>query len=93
MNVYGCRYKGNYGYVCRTASSKWMFVPEMGQADSRVHRNVEFTALAFRNRNDQRFEQERERRFSEPRLQRWLRDLVFPIPRAQTVAGRLLTVS
>ena len=49
MNVYQCWYRGLYGYCCRNHNSKWMFVPELGQTNSSIHKHISFHELVFNN--------------------------------------------
>ena len=49
MNVYPCWYLGLSGYCCRSHNLKWMFVPEMGQHNSRIHKSISLNDLVFNN--------------------------------------------
>ena len=49
MNVYCCWYKGNQGYCCRRRNLNWMFVPELGQPDRNIYKNIAFEDLVFKN--------------------------------------------
>jgi hypothetical protein len=60
MNVYSCWHKGNYGYCCRQYNLSWMFVPELGQSDNNVYKNVAFEDLIFKNKNARAYESDYE---------------------------------
>lgn len=93
MNVYACWYHGNFGYGCRTRSRRWMFVPDLGQPDNRIHKNLNLDDLLFKNPFDQQFELKLEniiRKFSFSAI---LRSLIFPRRKLNTVGGLLFTAS
>ena len=56
MNVYSCWYEGNFGYACRIAVRKWMFVPEMGQPDANIYKNLLLEDLTFKFAFENSFE-------------------------------------
>ena len=91
MNVYSCFYQGNIGYVCRTRGKRWMFVPELGQPDGSVYKNVSIDELVFRNPLDRKFELACEQRINRFSLGRLLARLLFGKPRTHTVGGLLFT--
>lgn len=90
MDVYACWYQKCFGYACRLDSGRWMFVPDLGQPDQNVYKELHLDELVFKNTEEKRFEQAS--RASSSLLGR-VRGLVFPRYRAQSIAGRLLTRS
>ena len=88
MNIYRCWYHGTSGFAGRLDQSNWLFVPELGQINSRIYRGIPLTELVFHNR----FEYEHEvgqsaKRFS---IRCLLQSIFFPFEHAQTTAGMLL---
>ena len=93
MNVYACWYQGNYGYACRTRGSRWMFVPELGQADNMVYRNLSLHELVFKNTIEKSYEFNLEKNrnaFSPAGL---LKRLFLPGQKQHTVGGLLFSRS
>lgn len=91
MNVYSCFHHGNFGYGCRTGARTWMFVPELGQPDDHIYKNLSMDDLIFRNPFDRKIELNREnqlRRFSLKKIIRWV---FSPVYKPQTVCGLLFT--
>ena len=62
MNVYNCFYRGNIGYSCRMRGRNWMFVPDFGQPDRRVHRGLALDDLVFADPRAKAWERSRETR-------------------------------
>ena len=90
MNVYTCWYNGNFGYGCRTRSRKWMFVPELGQSDHKVYKNLILHDLIFKNPFDKKLELDLERKLQKFSWLRLMKRLLFTTPGVQTVGGLLL---
>ncbi|MBI2994710.1 MAG: hypothetical protein HYY48_11115 [Gammaproteobacteria bacterium] len=88
MNVYACCYRGNLGYGCRIRGRRWMFVPEFGQVDHCVHRNVALAELRFANRWAQDYERDREQPWPRIGIVNWLRRLPST-GRTRSVGGLL----
>jgi hypothetical protein len=66
-----------------------MFVPELGQCDSRTHKNLSLADLAFRSPLEYGYEFKMEAaRRARPR-RRWIRSMFFAPPAAQTIGGLL----
>ena len=93
MNVYTCWYRGNLGYGCRTRGVSWMFVPELGQPDGRVHRNLCLDDLIFKNTFERQIELNLDNELRKFGLFRLLRTLIFPRRKPHTIGGLLFTVS
>ena len=91
MNIYTCWHHGNFGYGCRTRSRKWMFVPELGQPDNKIYKNLTMNELVFKNPFDHKFELELERKLRKFSPLRFFKRLLSPAHRLQTVGGLLLT--
>lgn len=89
MNVYNCYYQGVTGYGCRSHGGCWMFVPELGQPDNRIYKNIALDELKFRNLFEKQYEIELERQLNSHRLLKILMSLVFPVYSSQTVGGLL----
>ena len=89
MNVYSCCYQGNLGYCCRRFNSTWMFVPELGQPDNRVHKNVPFEDLIFQNLNARNYELESELRLAGINFIEPIRKSLTRKSRPQTMGGLL----
>jgi hypothetical protein len=68
-----------------------MFVPELGQPDGRVHRNLHLHDLMFRNPFDQRFEVEIESRMQRFALWKVLYWLFSDGGKPRTVGGLLFS--
>jgi hypothetical protein len=85
MNVYSCWHKGTLGYCCRRHNAAWMFVPELGQYDNNIYKNVAFEDLIFRNKYESDYEARLERSRTAGLLQKILRKKF----RAHTIGGLL----
>ena len=90
MNVYACCYRGNLGYGCRIRGRRWMFVPELGQRDRHVHRNVALGDLRFADPFAQTYERNQELPLTHRGFSNWLRG-IHPRPTGHSVGGLLLT--
>ena len=91
MNTYPCWYRGNLGYGCRIQGRKWMFVPDFGQSDNNIHKNLCLEDLVFRNSLDKHFELRRDEQLDSLSLVNRLRALFFSPVNSQSVAGELLS--
>lgn len=91
MNVYQCWYRGLSGYCCRAHNSRWMFVPELGQINNRIHKHVSLHDLVFDNPFAKMHELTIERSLEKTRgnLFYFLIELFFPAKRPSTVGGML----
>lgn len=89
MNVYHCCYQGITGYGFRTYGKRWMFVPELGQPDNRIYKNISLYELQFRNFFEKQFEMELERKLGLYRLSRFFKSLISLECKPQTVSGLL----
>jgi len=90
MNVYRCWYQGIQGYSCRRGRG-WMFVPELGQPDNRIHKNIVLTDLVFMNREEGRFEMNNETSRNKRSVRGWLGYMLGRRSRPHTVHGMLFT--
>lgn len=90
MNVYSCWYQGNFGYSCPVRQGKWIFVPELGQFDNKIYKNLVLEDLNFKYAGEKSFEKMRENRIIRNAMLIALLALFFPRSRPLTVAGRLL---
>jgi hypothetical protein len=89
MNIYNCWHQGISGFAAKLDAKRWLFVPDMGQPDCRIRRNIGLSELIFKNRSDYQFELglQAESRFSLVRtIVMWL----FSAEQANTTAGLLL---
>lgn len=93
MNVYVCWYQGNLGYSCRIRGKRWMFVPELGQPDGQVYKNLYLDDLLFKNQFERQIELKLENELRKFNLVRFLRMLIFPGRKPHTVGGLLFTIS
>ena len=89
MNVYSCFYRGNLGYSCRVRGRNWMFVPEFGQLDGRVHRGVSLHELVFADSFAKLWELGRDARRSGGL--RWIKNLLGGREEPRSVGGMLFT--
>ena len=89
MNTYPCWLNGRPGYCFEHRRSGWCFIPEQGQADSKVRRNLSLEDFLFSNHHDRQFEYRRRKiHQSIPWWQKCLRALF--LPKSHSVAGFLL---
>ena len=91
MNVYSCWYQDNFGYTCCVHSRKWMFVPELGQLDNNIYKNLLLEDLTFTYASEKSFELMREQGQGRITLLGLLKSILFPHPKPRTIAGLLLT--
>jgi hypothetical protein len=91
MNVYPCVYRGIIGYCCRLRGRRWLFVPELGQPDRNLRRDVSLRELVFADRRAQQYETEFERTAGRRAVIRFLKALAGLPDRPVTVAGLLFT--
>ena len=87
MGVYSCWYREIFGYACLLESGNWIFVPDMGQPDQNVYRNLTLNDLIFTNSDEHRSAMSSTLPLS---LLERVRAIVFPGFRPKSVAGRLL---
>ena len=89
MNVYSCLHKGNLGYCCRQHNMAWMFVPEFGQADNKVYKNIAFEDLVFTNTLVEKFEKKHQERLAKYNGMNLLHKLLNRKYKPQTIGGLL----
>ncbi len=90
MNIYRCRYLDTTGYSCRIRHRNWLFVPDLGQTDNRIRKNIRLGDLAFENSFELEYELSREYKSI---FGVWVRSLfnrMFSLSRPVTTAGHLL---
>lgn len=94
MNVYQCWYLGMRGYCCRNHNSKWMFVPELGQLNSRIHKHISLNDLVFNNSFAKHYELRIEQRLQKMKSSpfHFLKTLLLSEKKAGTVDGMLFGV-
>ena len=68
-----------------------MFVPELGQPDSTIYKNLTMNELVFKNPFDHKFELELERKLQKFSSLRFIKRLLSPARKLHTVGGFLLT--
>ncbi len=68
-----------------------MFVPEMGQIDSIIHRNLTLDELTFKNASEKSYEMINEKRSGLAACLNLFKSILFPPPRSRTIGGMLLT--
>jgi hypothetical protein len=93
MNVYQCWYGGMRGYCCRNYNSKWMFVPELGQTNSCIHKHISLNDLVFNNSFAKHYELKIEARLQKLKSNPFyfLKSLFFQNKKVETVGGLLFT--
>ena len=89
MNVYGCWYKGNLGYCCRQHNMAWMFVPELGQTDNNIHKNIAFDDLIFKNTFARKYEEDNQSRLGQSGTISLLHKFLGKPYKPQTIGGML----
>jgi len=91
MNVYQCWYLGLNGYCCRNFNSKWIFVPELGQGHSRIHKQLSLNELVFDNPIAKQYEMKIERQFQKIKYNplHLLKSIFFSVKKPSTVGGML----
>lgn len=93
MNIYNCWYQGNQGYACRTHGKKWMFVPELGQPNSNVYKQLSVQDLIFKNLSDKHYEIALDSSKYNFNLFKTLKSLFLPAYKPATVGGLLFATS
>jgi hypothetical protein len=68
-----------------------MFVPEMGQFDNIIHKNLRLDDLIFKNASEKAHEMLKESSNNRLSLVELFRNIFFPRNKPQTIAGMLLT--
>ncbi len=93
MNIYQCWYQGLNGYCCRSYNNKWMFVPELGQTNSRIHKHLSLNDLVFDNPYAKQYEFDIELQHQKIKLNPFhlLKSFLLPTRRVNTVGGMLFT--
>ena len=89
MNIYGCVYKGNRGYCCRRHNMNWMFVPDLGQVDNKVYKNISFDEIFFENSFDRKLEQDFQVKLDKTGIIGLLHNFVRRKDKPQTIGGLL----
>lgn len=90
MNIYRCWHQGILGYGCRRGRG-WMFVPELGQPDNRIHKGLEITDLVFLNNDERLFEMKNDKLRNNRTLGRMMRSVMSLRTRPRSISGRLFT--
>ena len=95
MNVYQCWYLGLRGYCCRSRNSRWMFVPELGQTNSNIHKHISFNDLIFNNSYAKQYELTIEQHLQKIRSNPFyfLKSLLFSNEKPSTVGGMLFAAN
>ena len=89
MNIYRCYYKGISGFASKMHRSTWMFVPDLGEVDNKIRRNLLLSDLVFKYRHQ--YDYEMNLPYTERlSLRQLLRKLLFTSKPAHTTAGMLL---
>ena len=68
-----------------------MFVPELGQPDNKIYKNLTMNDLVFKNPFEKKFELDLERKLQKFSPLRLFKRLLSPGHRLHTVGGLLLT--
>jgi hypothetical protein len=89
VNIYSCWHQGNYGYCCPTKIGKWLFVPELGQADNKIYRNISLGEIVFKHDFEKEMETLREEFQGQFHLEDFLNMLFLPCNKPLTVGGLL----
>lgn len=89
MNVYSCFYKGNTGYCCRQHNKSWMFVPDLGQYDNKIYRNIDIEDLVFTNPYVKKYELDNELRFCKTSFAVFFSNAMRKKYKPQTIGGLL----
>ena len=94
MNVYQCWYLGLKGYCCRSHNSRWMFVPEMGQIDNKIHKHISLNDLVFNNSFAKEYELKIERKLEKMRGNpfNFIKSLFMPRNKTASVGGLLFSM-
>lgn len=93
MNVYSCCYKGNYGYCCRRYNHSWMFVPELGQSDNNIYKNVAFDDFIFKNKYAEEYERDFQSHLERSNTTGLLKKILRKKFKPQTIGGLLFCVA
>ena len=91
MNVYPCWYRGTLGYGCRTGGRKWMFVPELGETDGNIYKNLKLEQLVFRNPLEKKYELQRDENPDSTAILNIFRSMFVSSAGSQNIAGELLS--
>ena len=94
MNVYQCWYLGLNGYCCRSHNLRWMFVPELGQANNSIRKKISLNDLVFNNPFAKQYELKIEQHLQNIRTNPFyfLKALLFPKRKPCTIDGMLFAV-
>ena len=95
MNVYQCWYLGLKGYCCRNHNSRWMFIPEMGQANSAIHKQISLNDLVFNNTFAKEYELKLERKLNNMRKNpfSYIKSLFYKTNKSRSLGGMLFTMA
>lgn len=95
MNVYQCLYLGLRGYCCRSHNSRWMFVPELGQTNGNIRKQISFSDLIFNNSFAKQYELKIEQRLQKIKSNPFyfLKSLLFSGEKPGTVGGMLFAAN
>ena len=78
MNIYNCWYQGISGFTCKLGTKHWMFVPNLGQINNHIFRNLSLFDLVFQNSIEYQYELEKELENNRSVLVRFITSLIFP---------------
>jgi len=90
MNVYRCWYQGILGFGCRRGKG-WMFVPELGQVERRIYKDLTLTELVFSNDEEMRYEVQNETMMNSKSLGGWMERLRTHRTRSRSVNGLMFS--
>lgn len=95
MNVYQCWYFGLKGYCCRSHNSRWMFVPEMGQNNNKIHKHISLNDLVFNNIFAKEYELRLERKLEKMRNNpfNFIKSIFFQNKQALSIGGLLFSMT
>jgi hypothetical protein len=88
MNIYRCWHQGILGYGCRRGSG-WMFVPELGQPDDQVHKDLNITDLVFLNIDERLFEMKNDKLRNNRTLGSMMQSVMAVKMKPRSIGGRL----
>jgi len=89
MNIYSCWYRGTPGYGCKLGRQNWMFVPDLGQSDNHIYKNICLSELMFRNKLEYRYELDTEKTTGRYSLLHKVLSVFFPFEQPHTIGGLL----
>jgi hypothetical protein len=68
-----------------------MFVPELGQPDEQVHKNLDLTELVFLNNEERLFEMKNDKLRNKRALGRMMQSVMSVKTRPRSIGGRLFS--